>query len=289
VPLFLVPGQRKRRTDRIIRPSNPHCRVRSRAGSARRSEPLTGRGKPDTLTQAGRATSGGSPRARPAARTSPPTHSRATGDSRTKRSISPDKRLDFGLAECAEPVSRPVANVPSAPNPRARLRRTSSPCTDAPHPRLQRMGHEIGHGDRVERAIHSRMDSAILDLTDDERNGDSQELRCVSDSQLLRSAQARRGGAEDAFAADSGDRDGAAPSPTRSSSRKSAQTCNGFGSSETATWWPGAESNHRHADFQSAALPTELPGRTLNYSDAILAGFTGPNHACCATGRRRAA
>ena len=24
-------------------------------------------------------------------------------------------------------------------------------------------------------------------------------------------------------------------------------------------WCPGAESNHRHADFQSAALPTELP------------------------------
>jgi hypothetical protein len=24
-------------------------------------------------------------------------------------------------------------------------------------------------------------------------------------------------------------------------------------------WWPGAESNCRHADFQSAALPTELP------------------------------
>ena len=26
-------------------------------------------------------------------------------------------------------------------------------------------------------------------------------------------------------------------------------------------WCPGADSNHRHADFQSAALPTELPGR----------------------------
>jgi hypothetical protein len=28
-------------------------------------------------------------------------------------------------------------------------------------------------------------------------------------------------------------------------------------------WWPRAESNHRHADFQSAALPTELLGRLL--------------------------
>src|SRR5476651_1287299 len=27
-------------------------------------------------------------------------------------------------------------------------------------------------------------------------------------------------------------------------------------------WWPRAESNHRHTDFQSAALPTELLGRT---------------------------
>jgi hypothetical protein len=28
-------------------------------------------------------------------------------------------------------------------------------------------------------------------------------------------------------------------------------------------WCPGAELNHRHTDFQSVALPTELPGRTL--------------------------
>ena len=32
-------------------------------------------------------------------------------------------------------------------------------------------------------------------------------------------------------------------------------------SSGVLNWWPGAESNRRHADFQSAALPTELPGQ----------------------------
>src|SRR5690242_11155540 len=26
-------------------------------------------------------------------------------------------------------------------------------------------------------------------------------------------------------------------------------------------WWPGTESNRRHGDFQSPALPTELPGQ----------------------------
>ncbi len=30
---------------------------------------------------------------------------------------------------------------------------------------------------------------------------------------------------------------------------------------EDGGWCPGAESNHRHTDFQSVALPTELPGR----------------------------
>jgi hypothetical protein len=34
-------------------------------------------------------------------------------------------------------------------------------------------------------------------------------------------------------------------------------------------WWPGPESNQRHADFQSAALPTELPG--------LGAGLRGPD------------
>ncbi len=30
-------------------------------------------------------------------------------------------------------------------------------------------------------------------------------------------------------------------------------------------WWcPGTESNCRHEDFQSSALPTELPGQRLN-------------------------
>src|SRR3989344_6823643 len=35
-------------------------------------------------------------------------------------------------------------------------------------------------------------------------------------------------------------------------------------------WWPGSESNQRHADFQSAALPTELPGRgAAHYKEAL--------------------
>ena len=33
-----------------------------------------------------------------------------------------------------------------------------------------------------------------------------------------------------------------------------------FHAKNRINWWPGAESNCRHADFQSAALPTELPG-----------------------------
>ena len=35
-------------------------------------------------------------------------------------------------------------------------------------------------------------------------------------------------------------------------------------------WWPRAESNHRHTDFQSAALPTELLGHFLERAITIL-------------------
>ena len=39
--------------------------------------------------------------------------------------------------------------------------------------------------------------------------------------------------------------------------------------------WPGTESNCRHEDFQSSALPTELPGRTCenNYLAGLLGAF----------------
>src|SRR5690606_11375420 len=36
-------------------------------------------------------------------------------------------------------------------------------------------------------------------------------------------------------------------------------------------WWPGRESNPRHGDFQSPALPTELPGH-LRFGLAVARG-----------------
>src|SRR5687768_12265109 len=40
--------------------------------------------------------------------------------------------------------------------------------------------------------------------------------------------------------------------------------------------WPGAESNCRHADFQSAAPPTELPGRVESGNLAEIRAQTQP-------------
>ena len=40
---------------------------------------------------------------------------------------------------------------------------------------------------------------------------------------------------------------------------------------ELQIWWPRAELNHRHTDFQSAALPTELLGRSEKQDPAAWA------------------
>src|SRR6201995_5940890 len=49
-------------------------------------------------------------------------------------------------------------------------------------------------------------------------------------------------------------------------------------------WCPGAESNHRHCDFQSHALPTELPGRATGPKDvegaAEPAVYSGAGRCC---------
>src|SRR5688500_12533321 len=46
-------------------------------------------------------------------------------------------------------------------------------------------------------------------------------------------------------------------------------------------WWPGRESNPRHGDFQSPALPTELPGQRAAHDtgaafDGQVASIQGP-------------
>ncbi len=47
--------------------------------------------------------------------------------------------------------------------------------------------------------------------------------------------------------------------PAASCQRKSPRLLGGLGS--IVKWCPGTELNRRHEDFQSSALPTELPGR----------------------------
>lgn len=57
----------------------------------------------------------------------------------------------------------------------------------------------------------------------------------------------------------------------------------------TERWCPGADSNHRHADFQSTALPTELPGQirlSSPFPECSLrneAGYTNSFRACPAS------
>ncbi len=49
-------------------------------------------------------------------------------------------------------------------------------------------------------------------------------------------------------------------------------------------WCPGAESNHRHEDFQSSALPTELPGHILTCLPCLHTSRLNHNYIliCCA-------
>jgi hypothetical protein len=47
----------------------------------------------------------------------------------------------------------------------------------------------------------------------------------------------------------------------RSAQPKSSQRIYLKGSASFKEWWLGRESNPRHEDFQSSALPTELPSR----------------------------
>lgn len=59
----------------------------------------------------------------------------------------------------------------------------------------------------------------------------------------------------------------------------------------TERWCPGADSNHRHADFQSTALPTELPGQirlSSPFPECSLRnerGYTNSFGACPASNR----
>src|SRR6266566_2897556 len=39
-------------------------------------------------------------------------------------------------------------------------------------------------------------------------------------------------------------------------------------------WWPRAELNHRHKDFQSSALPTELLGQAAHFTRSISPGLS---------------
>ena len=50
--------------------------------------------------------------------------------------------------------------------------------------------------------------------------------------------------------------------------------------SKGVKWWPGRELNPRHADFQSAALPTELPGHPERTGKVLTEGIANAKIAC---------
>ena len=52
---------------------------------------------------------------------------------------------------------------------------------------------------------------------------------------------------------------------------------------ELGKWCPGADLNHRHADFQSAALPTELPGHLCGCELGRLDNQTRPKQIAVVT------
>jgi hypothetical protein len=61
---------------------------------------------------------------------------------------------------------------------------------------------------------------------------------------------------------------------------ETTQLCCAMRNYEMLGWCPGAESNHRHCDFQSHALPTELPGRATEGLKGPASGrfIVGPDH-----------
>ena len=64
-------------------------------------------------------------------------------------------------------------------------------------------------------------------------------------------------------------------SPSASTARFACSTEPSLHAWRQNQWCPGAESNHRHCDFQSHALPTELPGRAGRPGGACGLGLIG--------------